>query len=372
MINMKIIIVCTGYNKFSKFKDPGQIARCFVKKGFEVECFVSDASLLNEPDQEIKFVLLTSDAERKSYWDAHKADIFLFYFLNQDQLNWVTYVSNANPEAKLILKCDSDGLIPLGKRTTFLKQAYIAKVPYLIGIDGIFRRPLLKVPLRIGIRTLLPFRWRLNKRKLSKYLSKFDLILIESPEAGRNLILNYPQIKDRVVILPNGVANQKQILPQKENRIISAALWTNACAKRPLLTMGVLKEFVERNPNWKAVMVGPVSRKLQNRYQKIKKNADTSGRFKLLDFLPNEELRNLLGKSKIFFSASRTESFSIVSAEALSSGCSLVCTPFSSGYFLTAGGLSGALSENFSKKSLLRALEFEVRKWEVVSIRPLI
>jgi len=364
VIKMKVIIVCTGYNKLSQFKDPGQIAHSLAKKGFEVECFISDADLMNEPNPDVKFVLLTPEAKKRNFWDAHQADVFLFYFLAPGQLKWLTYVSRVNPGAKLILKCDSDGLIPLGKRTSFLRQAYIAKIPYFIGNDKIFRRPLLKVPLRICIKIFPHIFWFLNKVKLSKYLSKFDLIMIESPEAGRNLILNYPQIKDRVVILPNGVTNRKQVFHPKENRVISAALWTNACAKRPLLTMRVLKEFIEHNPNWKAVMVGPLSRKLQNRYQKIKKNAATSERFELLDFLPNEELRNLLGKSKIFFCASRTESFSIVSAEALSSGCSLVCTPFPSAYFLTAGGLSGTLSENFSKNSLLRALEFEVRKWE--------
>ncbi len=79
--------------------------------------------------------------------------------------------------------------------------------------------------------------------------------------------------------------------------------------------------------------------------------------------IPHENMKDYLGRAKIFLSSSRFEGFSIAASEALALGCTLVGTPLESFTYLVCGGWSGSLATSFDAASLSGALLYEYEAW---------
>jgi glycosyltransferase involved in cell wall biosynthesis len=87
-------------------------------------------------------------------------------------------------------------------------------------------------------------------------------------------------------------------------------------------------------------------------------------RITVLGFIEHEKVQEKLKNAKLLFVPSRWESFSIASAEALCTGCSIVGTPAEALRYQSMQGFSGSISATFDKKAILAALLQDAVKWD--------
>jgi glycosyltransferase involved in cell wall biosynthesis len=368
---LRAVEVCTGYDEASHFKDPGLIAGELQRLGYNVTCLVSPKGLGGVPYARWPVELVPGTPGATTSWDSCPADVFLVYFINGPQLQWLSIIRRKSPHARIILKCDSDGLVPAGEATVRSKAAkYQRDLAWFREIASphvIFQRPAWKAPLRIASRLAwLVARVRLADRhripELREYLESFDRIVIESTEAARNLLLTFPSVADRTVVVPDGVLpRSSSLLRGTTKSVVMVGRFTDHRQKRPLVAWRVLRRFLENQPAWTVDIVGPYDATLA----RIIDSAQSSirQRVRLHGSRSNEETRAIMADSSICFSASAFESFGIAMAEALCEGCSVVSTPVPSAWDLVADGRSGTVAATFGEVDLLAALLADAEKW---------
>lgn len=368
--NPRAIVVCTGYNEASHFKDPGLIASELQRSGYDVTCLVAQKGLAGIPYATWRVELVPGSAGAATSWDSYPADVFLIYFLDSAQLQWVNIIRKNNPHARIILKCDSVGFLPTGRVTVRSRAArYQWSLIWFREIANpqvMFQRPLWKAPLRIAARLA----WvaarvrpadRLRIPELRRYLESFDRIVIESTEAAQNLLLSFPSVAEKTVVVPNGVLQRNSpLLPGHRKRVVAVGRFTDQ-VKRPLVVWRVLSRFLESHPDWTVDIVGPYDAKLERTIHRSPPS--TLDRVRLHGPRSNEEARAIMADSSICFSASASESFGIAMGEGLCEGCSVVSTPVPSAWDLVADGNSGTIAATFSEDDLLAALVADARKW---------
>lgn len=199
-----------------------------------------------------------------------------------------------------------------------------------------------------------------------------DGIIIESPYAARNIAkamykLGYFEGMKKIFIIPNPVSDTfwiKETENIKENLIIAVGRWDDEAQKNPRMLVKTLVNFLIKNNNWKAVIIGPGEENLKRYLLKFSKDKNTFERIKILGKLPNSEISNYMKKSKIYISTSRWEGFSLAALEALAAGCTIVALPLESFEYLTYQGFSGTLAKSMSYSDILTALLFESVLWE--------
>jgi len=368
---LRAVIICAGYDEASHHKDPGLIAAELQRSGYDVTCLVAQKGLAGIPHATWRVELIPGSPGAATPWEGYPADVFLVYFIDSTQLHWISTIRENNPHARIILKCDSDGLLPTGKATVRSRAAKyqrdLAWFREIASPYAMFQRPLWKAPLRIAAHLawlIVPVRPPDRSRSLAlkKYLESFDRIVIESTEAAQNLLLNFPGVAEKTVVVPNGVLQRNSPLPHENRKsVVAVGRFTDLRAKRPLVAWRVLCRFVESHPDWTIDIVGPHDNKLARLMDKSQ--SFIRERVRLHGSRSNEEARAVMADSSIFFSASAFESFGIAMAEALWEACSIVSTPVPSAWDLVAGGRSGTIAATFSEDDLLAALVADAGKW---------
>lgn len=368
---LRAVEVCTGYDETSHFKDPGLIASELQRLGFDVVCLVGQKGLAGIPYAKWPVELIPRVPGATTSWDDYPADVFLIYFINTPQLEWVRDIRQRNPGARIILKCDSDGLVPAGKVTVrsraAKRQHVVAWLHELFSSRVMFQHPLSQARQRVAAYLF----WLSADRipEIQKYLESFDRIVIENTEAAQNLLLTFPSIADKVLVIPNGVLQRRLPLNDRNNKkVIAVGRFNDYVQKRPLLMSRVLCSFLATHPDWSADIIGPYGAKLGRAVHKLRPHIQT--RLRLHGPLTNDETRVVMADSTICFSASAYESFGIAMAEALCEGCSVVSTPIPSAWDLVADGRSGTIAATFCEHDLLRALTTDAEKWTRGEYRP--
>lgn len=363
--------MCTGYDDASHFKDPGLIAAELQRSGYGVTCLVAQKGLAGIPYATWHIELVPGTPGTATSWGSYSADVFLIYFIDSTQLQWVSIIRKNNPHARIILKCDSDGLLPTCKVTVRSRAAKyqrdLAWFREIASPHAMFQRPFWKAPLRIAAHLawlIVPVRPPDRSRSLAlkKYLESFDRIVIESTEAAQNLLLNFPSVGDSTIVVPNGALQRSSpLLPGHRKRVVAVGRFTDHQAKRPLVTWRVLFRFLESHPDWTVDIVGPYDARLE----RIIDESPPSilERVRLHGPCPNDETRAIMANSSIYFSASAFEGFSVAMAEAVWEGCSVVSTPLPCAWDLVADGRSGTVATTFSEDDLLSALASDAEKW---------
>jgi glycosyltransferase involved in cell wall biosynthesis len=289
--------------------------------------------------------------------------VVLIYFVDSAQLQWVNVVRRNNPHATIILKCDSDGLLPTCRATIRSKAAkYQRELAWFREIGSpkaMFQRPFWKAPLRIAahlawliVHVRPPDHHRFLG--LKKYLESFDRIVIESTEAAQNLLLNFPSVAEKTVVVPNGVLQRNSPLTQENRKsVVAVGRFTDHRQKRPLVAWRVLRRFLETHPDWTVELARIIDKVRPSIHERVRLHGPRS----------NEETRAIMADSSIYFSASAFEGFSIAMAEAVWEGCSIVSTPIPSAWDLAAGGRSGTIAATFAEGDLVAALVADAQKW---------
>jgi len=368
---LRAVIICAGYDEASHFKDPGLIAGELQRLGYDVTCLVAQKGLAGVPYATWRVELVPGSPGATTSWDSYSADVFLIYFIDSTQLQLVNIIRKNNPHARIILKCDSDGLVPAGKVTARSRAAkYQRDLAWFREIASpyvMFQRPVWKAPLRIAAHLAwLAARVRpADLRRIPKlrtYLESFDRIVIESTEAAQNLVLNFPSVRDRTIVVPNGVLQRSSPPSYKTRRsVIAVGRFTDHRQKRPLVVWRVLCRFLERHPDWTADIIGPYDAELERIIDRSRPSIRE--RAQLHGPCPNDETRAIMANSSIYFSASAFEGFSVAMAEAVWEGCSVVSTPIPSAWDLVADGTSGTIAATFAEDDLLAALVSDAEKW---------
>jgi glycosyltransferase involved in cell wall biosynthesis len=192
---------------------------------------------------------------------------------------------------------------------------------------------------------------------LMKYfVKKINLISVESKNIyeflNKNNILGR-----RIEYIPNGFykrADHSNIdYKTKENLIITVGR-IGSYQKNTELLLEAFKDFYQLNSNWTLELIGPIECEFENEIQKyFEKYPYLIGNVIFLGNIENRsELKLKYDRSKIFILTSRYEGFPLVFLEAITSGCSIISTAFSSAFDITDNGKYGELLLTDNSKEL--------------------
>lgn len=361
---LRAVEVCTGYDETSHFKDPGLIASELQRLGFDVVCLVGQKGLAGIPYAKWPVELIPGIQGATTSWDDYSADVFLIYFINTPQLEWVRDIRQRNPSARIILKCDSDGLVPAGKVTvrsrSAKRQHVLAWSREIVSSRVMFQRPISQARQRVAAYLF----WLSADRipEVQSYLESFDRIVIESTEAVQNLLLTFPSVAGKTVVVPNGVLQRSSpVRRDNKHNIVAVGRFTDHRQKRPSAVWRVLSRFLAGHPDWTVDIVGPYDAELARCIRRSR--SYIRERVQLHGPRPNNETRAIMANSSIYFSASAFEGFSVAMAEAVWEGCSVVSTPIPCALDLVADGRSGTVAATFAEYDLLAALVADAEKW---------
>ncbi len=207
---------------------------------------------------------------------------------------------------------------------------------------------------------------RLMDARMVATMGRVPALMAESPIAAQRIqqmFTIFSGTQHRIELIPHPV-NEEVVHydgAPKQNQIITVGRWATAQKDFPMLQK-VLAGFLQRHPDWRAVVVGSgvPARDLIT--------ADSGAeewrrRITFHEKLTHEELRTEYSRSKIYLMVSRYESFCIAAAEALCCGCSVVgsCTVPTSYYF--AETQSGAVAATRTADAFLETLDGELESW---------
>jgi glycosyltransferase involved in cell wall biosynthesis len=253
-----------------------------------------------------------------------------------------------NYKIPLIIKGDTDGTIGYPLTPNYLRT-----------------KPIFKHPLNI----LRHIKWRSKFSKAVKQkieqIKLADLVVCESPGALHNInkVFDYWSLdKNKATFIPNPVSDvstQRNICESKQKTIVSIGRWDDVACKGTDLLAKVIGLTSKVEINYEFIIIGNCTDKIKRLIPKDSQNKVT---FK--GHLSFEETQEIIAKAQILLVPSRLESFSLVTAEALCLGTTVVVTPIESLQYLAGDGKFGTVAKDFNPVSIKNALLHEIGLWE--------
>ena len=343
---MKLGLIFDGYEPFHEYKCPGQIVAGIHDAGGEAILFTLKKQSLEGYKPPFPLIQVTRWEDLRRFQDI---PCFIVY-------TWISPKYNAlikllkGMGAKVIVKADSDGRIGLS----------VKPKPNFHVLRFLVAPPWWKVPLRF----FYPAQRKHDWLKVQQ-MRDVDALVVESPLAVSNVCaflihMGYADLIPKVFFIPNPVTPDiiEPPLPKKENLVVAVGRWDDWLPKNPGLLLETLGRCLPKMKGWKAIIIGQGKEKLEKRISR-----DLTQRVMFTGPIPHENVKDYLGRAKIFLSSSRFEGFSIAASEALALGCTLVGTPLESFSYLVRGGWSGSLATSFDAASLSGALFYESEAW---------
>lgn len=360
MTSLKISVFFDIYCPFHESKDPGQIPLGLMDNGV-------DSGIITVAKKELenykpKFEV-TQQAVNDFYGD---------FWLKNNSEAIVIYHARGKSNVPLMEK------MKLGGKKVILKLDSDGKIGYPL------QRHHHRVPLRerLTIANLISDAyWRLapeslKRRKhaafaaeITKQIELCNATVIESPEALSNL--NYflsawgrSDLIKKTHFIPNPVTPEfvEGEIGKKENIAVTHGRWDDYTVKNTAVMVETVVEFLTQRQDYRFIIFG-------GGMDRVKKLLDVASqnvkdRITIYGFIEHEKVEGILKGAKILFVPSRWESFSIASAEALCSGCSIVGTPAEALRYFSMQGFSGSISATFDKEAIFAALLQDALKWD--------
>ena len=358
---MKISVFFDLYCPFHELKDPGQIPLGLLDIGVNsgvITTVKKDLENYNPKFQLDQYPL-------KEFYDEQ-------FWLKNNGNTIIAYPLQGAYYSPLIKK------MKLGKKKVFLKFDSDGRIAYPL------ERHSFRVPLneRLTIRNLASDVWwhlasksaKLNRHAKAaaetiKQIELSDGAIIESPEALDNLnyflaAWNRSDLIKKTHFVPNPVTPEfvEGEIGKKENIVVSYGRWDDYRQKNTRIMVETVVDFLKERKDYRVIVFGNGTEQLKKLMGDAPENV--KARVEILGFVERKKIKSLLMKSKIFFVPSRWESFSIASAEALCTGCSIAGTPLESLHFLSMQGFSGTTAPLFEKKAIFAALLQDSIKWD--------
>ncbi|MBL4594177.1 MAG: glycosyltransferase [Flavobacteriales bacterium] len=326
-------------------KDVGQLANSMAASGeYEAKlvCFKNSAnySYLNTEANHLTIDFIVPCGKKlfmeKAVLDyikqkATQIDVIHFFHLTKETIHYALHYKKHNPAGKVYLKMDVyNEMLERGIR-------YSKK--------GIFN-------------------WA-HKKKEKQLFKQLSVISVENPIALELLIKRFPTLKDKALLIPNGVNDiyLKQEFPQirafkeKENIILSVGRIGATDKNFELL----LNAFSKANiPNWKLLFIGPIENNFEDRVANIiKENPHLKDKIELVGQIEDrKELYGYYNRSKICCLSSPFESFGITFVEAMYFGNYVIGTSGMSSFrYITNDYQLGVAVEKNDENALVQILQ---------------
>jgi glycosyltransferase involved in cell wall biosynthesis len=334
------VTIFTDTENFHLVKDVGQIPYFMYKtEGYDAELISyknnEEYAFLNKEVKGLKLNFIRNKGRFLYFelgilsylWSFSKSiDVLNLFHFKKDHLLYLFLYKTLNPKGKSYIKLDMDILF-FKDYNAFLYSRYLLKNHLL--------------------------------KATTKWIFRLtDVFSVETEEARSYLLEVYPELKKKLICIPNGVDNlylEEEIKlrswQEKENIIITVGR-IGTFQKNTELFLEALKE-VELGV-WKVYILGPIENSFQtyiDTYFKINPHLAE----KIL-FMGNITERKVLfewyNRAKIFCLSSRFEGFPITFPEALYFGNFIISTPVSSALQITnnnqAGKIVKAEAKDFS------------------------
>lgn len=339
-INKRIFIIFPQYDeKVHATKDPGIIAD-LLQREYAVQVLSSN------PNHDPKCIYMSQMEICQGDWLPNHEGCTLIIFHGGKQYKGLIGKAKLRGH-KVIIKADTDGHLAMSAN------------PFSNQIYAVLRSS------EITLKALLKH-WRhtLRLRRWADKHSFFDVdaIILETMTAYKAFSQSFPEILNKLVMIPNGAFFQSTCEGEKNNTVIAVGRWDDHPQKNPELLLQAVELVSSKKKNWDFLIIGSYDDAVLSLYKKIPK--EIQERINLTGTLPAAEVLDKMQRSKIILSTSRWESFSLVTVEALSRGCSVVCTPCAM-EMQAAGGLLGNIAGGWKAGDVASALHEEMNLWEI-------
>ena len=337
-------------------------ARAFQERGHE-----SSVVLLHGPDVQEHPEIIRATLENMSdirWWEPFHLDVAVLGAWAEPQY---TPIARAIQGAgiRLVVRCDSSG-----KYSQFGRPVREVIRDNFWSLQQRINNPVLRsVPT--AVKTVLNYSpYHARERKQLEHFSCADLICIESPGAAdslRGMLVRHGRedIAKRVrhISHPVEIAAQRVCTAGRSDQILCVGRWEAYPKNTPLLVRSIV-DVLRSDHRYHAVIAGRGDEVIRRQLDRVRCPKTIRERIHILGAVPHSEILELCTKSKIYFVASRWESFNIAAAESLCLGCSVVGPRHISSMRNFVSKNSGTTAAGYAKKALLAALRNEIGMWD--------
>ena len=332
-------------------RDLGLTVRAFRQLGHDAQLVCYPTTHSKDPLDRPVQLITRSQARSKDWWIQQSPDLILLGLWSQSKYKPIRTAALSS-NALVIERCDGDGFrLPSCGHQQFWKNTISAQ------IDARPNWPIAIAAIVGGCKAgLFEIFAPYFESRLATTLAMIPLFLSETPLSTRSLQSLATRIKSnpsRFQHVPHPIDENvfSYAGELKKNTVIAVGRWSSWQKDWPL-TRRALESFLNRNPNYEAVVfgsglsVGRIGERLFSR-----------------GVCPQEEISKRLREAKILFFASRYEGSMLAGGEALLSGCTVIgpkTTPCSS-YFASFFG--GPTLPERAASALAYALEAEAQAW---------
>jgi glycosyltransferase involved in cell wall biosynthesis len=332
-------------------RDLGLTVRAFRQLGHDAHLVCYPTTHSKDPLDRPVQLITQSQARSKDWWIQQSPDLILLGLWTQSKYNPIRTAALCS-NARVIERCDGDGFrLPSCGLQQFWKNTISAQ------IDARPNWPIAIAAIVGGCKAgLFAIFAPYFESRLATTLAMIPLFLSETPISTRSLQSLATRIKSnpsRFQHVPHPIDENVFSFAgeSKKNTVIAVGRWC-AWQKDWPLTRRALEIFLDRNPNYEAVLFGsglPVGR--------IGERIFSRG------ICPQVEISKTLREAKILFFASRYESFLLAGGEALFSGCTVIGPGTIPSAFYFSEFFNGPTPPGRTASSLAYALEAESQAW---------
>ena len=332
-------------------RDLGLTVRAFRQLGHDAQLVCYPTTHSKDPLDRPVQLITQSQSTSRDWWIQQNPDLILLGLWSQSKYRPIRTAALSS-NALVIERCDGDGFrLPSCGHRQFWQNTISAQ------IDAHPHCPIaLAAILGGGKAGLFEIFASYFESRLAATLAMVPLFLSETPLSTQSL----QSLATRIGSNPNRFQHVPHPIDEnvfsyaresKKNTVIAIGRWGSWQKDWPL-TRRALESFLDRNPNYEAVVfgsglsVGRIGERLFSR-----------------GICPQEEISKRLREAKILFFASRYEGSMLAGGEALLSGCTVIgpkTTPCSS-YFASFFG--GPTPPERAASALAYALEAEAQAW---------
>ncbi len=263
--------------------------------------------------------------------------------------------------ARLIVRCDSGEPFSQWQKTpreafrTHVLAARYAGRPVWRALGfALLKTPLFYVPA-------------IYDRRVAEHLAMAHAVFIESPEAARLLRefltrYGHPEAAARVRYVPHPVRTPAPAPDApRARRVVAVGRWNHYQKNAPLL-LRVLGRALAAETGYDAHIFGAGEADLRRGIRRLPDAV--RARVVVRGVCAHETLAGEYGRCRILFAPSRSESFNLAAAEALSSGCSVVGAAHLLAFRHFVSRQSGTLASAYTARALAGALSAEMQAWD--------
>jgi len=364
---MKISVFFDLFCPFHELKDPGQIPLGLIDIGINSGVITTAKKELENYNPKLPLVKRTlEEFYDEDFWLRNDSDVIIAYPLQGAYYSPLIEKMKAGGK-KVLLKFDSDG------RIAYPLQRHSFRVPLNERLTA--RNLVSDIWWHLASTSLKRSRHAKVAAEIIKQIELSEGAMIESPDALSNL--NYflaawgrSDLTKKTYFIPNPVTPEfvEGEIGKKENIAISYGRWDDYRQKNTMVLVETVVEFLKGRRDFRFIIFGNGTELVKKLLEAAPENV--RDRIEILGFVEREKIKEFLSGAKIFFVPSRWESFSIASAEALCTGCSVAGTPLESLHFLSMQGFSGTTASSFDRGAILAALLQDAMKWDRENYEP--